>query len=127
MTHNTSETIDLVKHETDRGANAVAYGTHNTREWEKEFDEKFSAFTFNNGGALELTLWDVVDERIHPTNEVGFEIYNFIHHQLQKAREELAGEVRLLVAKHYKTDEFDAVGFLNDLQAKLDQDKTNGL
>lgn len=46
-----------------------------------------------------------------------------LHHQLQKAREELAVEVRLLVAKYYKTDEFDVVGFLNELQAELDQDK----
>lgn len=42
--------------------------------------------------------------------------------ELQKAREELAGEVRLLVAKYYKTDEFDEVGFLNELQTELDQD-----
>ena len=30
---------------------------------------------------------------------------------------EMVGEVRLLLAKHYRTDEFDEVGFLNDLKA----------
>ncbi len=50
-------------------------------------------------------------------------LLNFLHQELQKARKELAGEVRLLLAKHYREDEFDNVGFLNDLHSELDQDK----
>ena len=67
----------------------------------------------------------------HYTGKVPpVEIYNFVQTVVEKTivampdikaerqkRDELVGEVRLLLAKHYRTEDFDDVGFLEDLQA----------
>ena len=50
-------------------------------------EKKIGTFTFNNGGALELTLWDIVDERVHQTDEVGTVIQDFLTSAMQRAYE----------------------------------------
>ena len=110
--------------------------THNTREVE-ELVQKFASAlscldSYCDGNGTTVTVG--IDGNPEPAQceycyrERFPAIEDFrttLHHQLQKAREELAAEVRLLVAKYYKTDEFDEVGFLNELQAELDQEVTN--
>lgn len=53
--------------------------THNTREWEKEFDKQFPTLSVSTKCAEKLGY-----DLVHRTKEVK----SFIHQELQKAREE---------------------------------------
>ena len=57
-------------------------------------EKKIGDFTFNNGGALELTLWDIVDERVHETNEVGTVIQDHLTTAMQRAVEYERARIR---------------------------------
>ena len=50
-------------------------------------ERKIGDFTFNNGGALELTLWNIVDERVHKVDEVGIVIQDHLTTAMQRASE----------------------------------------
>lgn len=54
----------------------------------EEFEKLFGKFTFSNGGVLELSLWDIIDERIHKTDEVGLVINNWLHTTLTQLEQE---------------------------------------
>lgn len=54
-------------------------------EENRALEKKIGTFTFNNGGALELTLWDIVEERVHETDEVGTVINDHLTTAMQRA------------------------------------------
>lgn len=62
-------------------------------------EKKIGNFTFNNGGALELTLWDIVDERVHETDEVGTVINDHLTTAIQRAYEAGQSEERAMACK----------------------------
>lgn len=95
------------------------YTSHEAlKEWEKEKDQ--NNLTQNIVALLGIHGMHCQFYQYQNASHITKAFEDLFHQQLQRAREELAREVRLLVAKHYKTDEFDAVGFLKDLQVKLD-------
>ena len=87
-------------------------------------EKKIGTFTFNNGGALELTLWDIVDERVHETDEVGTVINDHLTTAMQRAYEAGRAEERLrafeiLSTYALKTETTHALDLIEQAQQEI--------
>jgi hypothetical protein len=63
------------------------------------------------------------DVRISDIHESDFHLHlldQLIADVVEDVRRDMAENVRLLIVKHYKTEDFDEVGFLEDLRRLAD-------